>query len=80
MSAAAIQKAAKKRGYKVKVEIQGSMGIENALSPKEIAEADLIIFANDVGISKMERFANVEEKIKRLKPHEVIKNAEIIFE
>ena len=39
-----------------------------------------VIFANDVGISKVERFHAYENKIKRFKPHEVIKNPSIIFE
>jgi len=34
-----------------------------------------------VGISKMERFANVpKDKIKQITPHDVIKKPEIIFE
>lgn len=79
MSAEAIKKVAKKHGHQVKVEIQGAMGIENQLSKSDIEGADLIVFANDVGITKSERFAGVKDKILKFSPHEVIKNPEIIF-
>ena len=80
MSAAAIKKICKKNGYNCKVEIQGALGIENQLSTKDIAEADLLILANDVNISKGERFENFpKEKTKKISPHEVIKNPEVIL-
>lgn len=74
MSAEALKKIAKKNGYKIKVEIQGAMGIENQLSVSDIENADLIIFANDVGISNLERFKEVDEKIYKTGPHNVIKD------
>ena len=40
MAQEAIEQECKKRGYDVKVETQGGMGIENELSEDEIAEAD----------------------------------------
>ena len=67
------------RGYECKVERQGALGIENKLKAREIKEADLIVFANDVGISKAERFKGSEDKIFQTKPHDVIKNPAIIF-
>lgn len=80
MAAEAIKKACKKNGHTCKVEIQGALGIENKLTPKEISTADLLIYANDVGISKAERFMNFsKEKTKKISPHEVIKNPESIF-
>ena len=72
MAAEAIKKAGKKYGAKVKVETQGAMGIENKLSDKDIASADLIIFANDVKINKVERFKGYEDKIINTTPHDVI--------
>lgn len=81
MAAEAIKKICKLKGHKCKVEIQGALGIENKLSESEIGNADLLIFANDVGISKSERFSKFPaEKTKRIPPHEVIKNPECIFE
>lgn len=56
MAAEAIKKVCKQMGYECKVEMQGALGIENKLKDKDISEADLIIFANDVGIAKEERF------------------------
>lgn len=56
MAAEAMKKAAKKLGYKAKIETQGSIGIENKLSSKDIEEADLIIIAADVSLREPERF------------------------
>lgn len=80
MSAEAIKKVCKKYGHTCKVEIQGALGIENKLSSEDIKKADLLVFANDVGISKVERFNDFpKDKIKKLSPHEVIKKPEAIF-
>lgn len=62
MAQEAIEQECKKRGYDVKVETQGGMGIENELSEDEIAEADVVILAIAIGIEGVERF---EEKRRR---------------
>ncbi|MPW26521.1 PTS fructose transporter subunit IIB [Alkalibaculum sp. M08DMB] len=80
MSAEALKKIAQKNGDQIKVEIQGAMGIENFLTVKDIEDADLIVFANDVRISKEERFNSVNSKIIHIPPHEVIKRPEIVYE
>ena len=74
MAAEAIMKVCKERGYKCKVEKDGF----HELIPK-IKEADLIVFANDVGLTKAERFEPYKDKIFQTKPHEVIKDPNIIF-
>lgn len=79
MAAEAIKKVGKKHNCQIKVEIQGALGIENKLSTSEIEEADIIIFANDVTISRLERFSIAKEKIIQMSPHEVIRNPELIF-
>lgn len=80
MAAEAIKKACKQNGHKCKVEIQGALGIEDQLSSKDIEAADLLVFANDVEVSKAERFiAFPEEKIMWVKPCDVIKKPEILF-
>ena len=79
MAAEAIQKICKQKGYKCKVEKQGALGIEDKLSDRDIKEADLIVFANDVGITKAERFTPYQDKIFQTKPHAVIKDPSIIF-
>lgn len=80
MARDAIRKACKKRGYKVKVETQGAIGIEHRLTEQNIAAADLIVFANDVQITDIERFKGYEDKIKRMTPDGVIRNPDSIFE
>ena len=79
MAAEAIKKVCKKEGHKVKVETQGAMGLENKLSSKDIESADLIIFANDVKVNKIERFKGFEDKIRQTTPHEVISNPDCVL-
>ena len=45
----------KERGHEVWIETQGSIGAENALTAEQIRDADVVIIASDVKISK-ERF------------------------
>lgn len=56
MAKAALEKAAVKRGHQIKVEAQGALGIENEITPQEVAEADVVILAVEVGIAKRDRF------------------------
>jgi fructose-specific PTS system IIB-like component len=43
MAAESLESAAKAKGWQVKVETQGSIGIENELTAEEIAAADMVI-------------------------------------
>ncbi|AST98430.1 PTS fructose transporter subunit IIABC [Shouchella clausii] len=56
MAADAIKKEATDRGYKVKVETNGSGGVKNRLTATEIDEADGIIVAADTKV-EMDRFS-----------------------
>ena len=56
MAAEAIEEAAKNKGYEIKVETRGSVGVENELTDEEIKEADAIILACDTAVP-MERFS-----------------------
>ena len=56
MAAEGIKKSAKKAGDQVKVEIQGSMGLENRLKQSEIDEADLVLFAVNISVREKDRF------------------------
>jgi len=56
MAAENLQKAGEAMGIDIKVETQGSIGVENALTEQDIAEADGIIIAADKEVPK-ERFA-----------------------
>ncbi|WP_264050302.1 fructose-specific PTS transporter subunit EIIC [Methylobacterium flocculans] len=56
MAAEGIQAAAQALGYAVRVETQGSVGAHDALTPEEIAAADLVLIAADTGVDRS-RFA-----------------------
>lgn len=74
----ALEKAAKEKGYEIKVETQGSIGIENELTQAEIDEADLVIFAVGIMVEGEERFD--DKKIIKVKLNEVISKAGKIIE
>jgi len=50
--------AAESLGHSIHVETQGSIGVEDALKSSDIADADIVIIAADIGINGMERFIN----------------------
>lgn len=54
MSAEALQTEAEKRGDTIKVETQGSVGVENELTSEDIAQADYVIVAAGRGMSDEE--------------------------
>lgn len=60
MAAEKLEMAAKAAGHEIQVETQGSMGIENELSSKVIAAADVAILAVDIEVEKKERFDNLK--------------------
>ncbi|MCX7694358.1 MAG: PTS fructose transporter subunit IIB [Caloramator sp.] len=78
MAAEALERAAKSLGYSIKVETQGSIGIENKISQKEVNEADLVIFAADVAVKEESRFK--DKTIYRVEAQKVIKNAKAVIE
>jgi PTS system fructose-specific IIC component len=56
LAAEALKKAAAYLGHDIKVETQGSVGTKNALTPDDIANADVVILATDIRIDSR-RFA-----------------------
>ncbi|NWB97859.1 PTS fructose-like transporter subunit IIB [Pseudomonas gingeri] len=56
MAAEALQQSAKRLGYDLQVETQGSVGARNPLSAAAIAEADVVLLAADIEVAT-ERFA-----------------------
>jgi len=56
MAAEALERAAKAAGHSIKVETQGSAG-STPLTPAEIAEADAVVFAHDLAVKDVGRFA-----------------------
>lgn|SRR5215467_2116574 len=77
MAAARLEKVAKELGHEIKVETQGALGIENKLSEKEIAQAQVAIFAVDISIEGRERFKGM--KIVEVPLQEAIKNTQAVF-
>ncbi|GGF29415.1 PTS 2-O-a-mannosyl-D-glycerate transporter subunit IIABC [Halobacillus andaensis] len=59
MAAEALVRAGKELNAEVKVEKQGSNGIEDRHSKKDIRRADAVIFAADVAVKDQERFAGL---------------------
>lgn len=82
MAQEAIEKECKKRGYDVKVETQGSMGIEGELDQTEIDEADVVIMAVAIGIDGEERFEEKEneDRIITVEPGTMIKNPQQVLD
>ena len=56
MAQEALEKEGKKRGHEIKIETQGSIGIENEVTEEEAEEADVVILAVSVFIENEERF------------------------
>ena len=52
MAAEGIQAAAQALGHRVRVETQGSVGARDALTPEEIAAADIVLIAADTGVDR----------------------------
>ncbi|SDC98864.1 PTS fructose transporter subunit IIC [Belnapia rosea] len=50
MAAEGLEGAAKALGHQIRVETQGSVGAQNALTPEEIAAADLVLIAADTQV------------------------------
>ncbi|WP_437829621.1 PTS fructose transporter subunit IIB [Niallia taxi] len=64
-------KAGQEFGHKVRIETQGTIGIENELTATEIQEADLVIIAADIKVSGKERFKG--KRIIEVSTHIAIK-------
>ncbi|EMF0104383.1 PTS fructose transporter subunit IIB [Enterococcus hirae] len=79
-----LENAAKKAGHEMHVETQGTIGIENELTPEQIKEADLVILAVDVKISGRERFEGkriiqVPTEIAVKSPNKLIEKAQEVL-
>ena len=77
MAAEALQKAADKLGLKIKVETQGAMGLENVLTAREIAGADLVLIASDIEIEQKERFLGCA--VRQVSLESVLLNASAVL-
>lgn len=77
MAAAQLEKAAKKLGHTIRVETQGSMGIENELSESDIQGAEFAIFAIGIPVRNRDRFEGL--KIVEVSVQDAIKNPDAIL-
>ena len=77
MAAEQLEKTARALAHEIKVETQGSMGIENELSARDIREADVVLFAVDIEVENRERFDG--KRIVRVSVQEVIRNPGAVF-
>ncbi len=80
-----IRKCSQKSRTRDAYETQGTIGIENELTPEQIKEADLVILAIDVKISGRERFEGkriiqVPSEIAVKSPNKLIEKAQEIIE
>ena len=73
MAAEALQQAAKRLGYELQVETQGSVGARNPLNAEAIRDADVVLLAADIEVPA-ERFAG--KKIYRCGTGIALKQAE----
>lgn len=73
MAAEALEIAAKAKGWDVKIETQGAIGIENELTPEDVASADVVLLTKDIAIKNEERFAG--KKIVRITVTQAAKQA-----
>ncbi|MCP3698489.1 MAG: PTS fructose transporter subunit IIC, partial [Aliivibrio sp.] len=61
MAAKALEKAGAAASIKIKVETQGSNGLVNKLTAKDVANAKFIILAHDIPVKESDRFANIRQ-------------------
>lgn len=78
MAEANLKKIAKKRGIEIKVETQGGMGIQNKITPSEVAEADVVILAIDTSIDGRDRFEG--KPTLKIGTSPVVKEPEKVFD
>jgi fructose-specific phosphotransferase system IIB component len=78
MAAEGIKKGAKNAGDTVRVEIQGSLGVEDRLTQEEIDNADLVIFAANINIEGKGRFDSKNPIL--IEPGEFVSHADKALE
>jgi len=74
MAAERLAKAARKLGHSIKVETQGAMGIENALTEADVKGADIVVLAAGIPVRDRERFAGL--RVVEVAVQEAIRNPE----
>lgn len=77
MAAENLERQGKKLGYKVKIETNGSGGVENRLNGEDIKEADYVIIAADTRV-EMERFRG--KKLLEVSVTDAVRKVESVYE
>jgi len=70
--------AAKELGHNVKIETQGTIGVEDELTKKDIEEADIVIIAADINIAGKDRFKG--KKMVEVSMQTVIKSPKTLIQ
>ncbi len=79
MAAEQLERTGGKLGHQVKVETQGAMGIENALTAADFLDADAAILAADIPVMGRDRFKGIPLLLE-VPVQQAIKNPVAIFE
>ncbi|VFS67936.1 EIIBCA-Man [Kluyvera cryocrescens] len=79
MVAEALEQKARALGHTIKVETQGSSGVENRLTNDEIAAADYVILATGRGLSGEDRARFAGKKVYEIAISQALKNIDQIF-
>lgn len=79
MVAEALEQKARTLGHTIKVETQGSSGVENRLTSDEIASADYVILATGRGLSAEDRARFAGKKVYEIAISQALKNIDRIF-
>jgi fructose-specific PTS system IIB-like component len=78
MAAEALERAAKAKGIEIKVETQGSIGIENTITENDLKGTDAVVLTKDMGIKNAERFNGLP--IIKVAISDAVKKADQILE
>ncbi len=84
MAAERLEKLCQQEKWVIKIETQGALGIENALTAADIEHADVVLLITDIELAGAERFSHcrcVQSGINRFlrEPQKVISAARRIF-
>ena len=77
MAAENLERHGKKLGFQVKIETNGSGGVENRLREEDIKEADYVIIAADTRV-EMERFRG--KKLLEVSVTDAVRKVESVYE
>lgn len=77
MAAENLECKGKKLGYSVKIETNGSGGVENRLSEEDIKSADYVIIAADTRV-EMERFRG--KKLLEVSVTDAVRKVDTVYE